>query len=95
MEYKDQEGYSLKESITPNIFDIIKISIKLAEKLIFYLPRNSSIDEFCEVLSQVYLDNNYNEYSFVFLDIQMLSSANKIKALLIILGDETTEKVIN
>jgi len=85
----------IKSSITPNIFDIIKISIKLAEKLIFYLPRNSSIDEFCEVLSQVYLDNNYNEYSFVFLDIQMLSSANKIKALLIILGDETTEKVIN
>ncbi len=95
MEYKDQESYSLKDSITPNIFDIIKISLKLAEKLIFYLPRNSSIDEFCEILSQVYLDSNLNENSFIFLDIQMLNSANKIKALLITLGDEMSEKVIN
>lgn len=93
MDYKDQKNYSLKESITPNIYDIISISIKLAEKMIFYLPRNTSIDEFCEILSEVYRNSNISNENFIFLDIQMLNSANKVKALLIVIGDKSSDKV--
>lgn len=94
MDYKHQNDYTLIDNITPNIIEIIKVSLKLAKKMIFYLPRNSSLEEFFEILYQVYVKEGI-EQKFIFADVQMLNSANKIKALLIIIGDEANEKVNN
>jgi hypothetical protein len=93
MDYKDQPEYSLKKNITPDIHEIMRISMTLAKKIIFYLPRNTSIDEFCDIFSEIYNEIDDNPKRHIFLDIQLLNSANKIKALLIIIGDTIGEKV--
>ena len=116
IEYKDENVYSMKTMITPDIYQTIKTSLNIANKLIFYLPRNIILDEFFEILDSCLQDinnkanvrkddkkldydvnNDIGEYNvidngndnvanlneIVFLDIQMLKSANKVKAILI------------
>ena len=83
-EYKSEQSYSLKDWIEPNIYDIIKVSKKISKNLMFYLPRNTNIEELFSILSEL----NTDEDETLFAEVKMLESANKIKAILVCIGDE-------
>lgn len=70
--------------VTPDINSIIKQSLKIGKNIMFYLPRNINIIELFELL---YEETNKN---IIFLDIHVLNSANKVKALLLIFGPSLT-----
>lgn len=79
--------------MTPNIEDIIQTCLKLAKKLIFYLPRTTMLEEVFDLLAEKINENNTNNKKQIFLDVHILNSANKIKAVMLVFG-ETTEEVI-
>lgn len=79
--------------MTPNIEDIIQTCLKLAKKLIFYLPRTTMLEEVFDLLAEKINENNTNNKKQIFLDVHILNSANKIKAVMLVFG-ETTEDVI-
>lgn len=66
--------------VTPDINKIIKQSLKIGKNIMFYLPRNINIIELFELLFEETKKN------ILFLDIHVLNSANKIKALLLVFG---------
>lgn len=82
MDYKSDSSYSLKEWITPNIYDIIKTSLTISDDLLFYLPRNTSIEELFSILNELVDD----EDDTMFAEVKMLKSANKVKAILVYFG---------
>ena len=51
----------------------------------FYLPRTIMLDEFFEILSDCVGEEN------IFIDIQILNSANKIKAILLLFGGDVSQ----
>jgi hypothetical protein len=81
VEYKSTATYPLKDWIEPNIYDIIKISKQISSNLIFYLPRNTDIQELLSILNDLDLGDT-------FADVKLLQSAHKIKAILVCFGDE-------
>lgn len=70
--------------VTPDIQEIIKKSLTVGKNLMFYLPRNIDIKELFDLL------NEATKQDIIFLDVYMLESANKIKAILLIYGVEPT-----
>lgn len=70
--------------VTPDIHEIIKKSLKVGKNLMFYLPRSIDIKELFDLLSEV------TKQDIIFLDVYLLESANKIKAILLIYGVEPT-----
>jgi hypothetical protein len=82
--------------MTPNIYDIVRTSLKMAKNIIFYLPRTLSIDELFGIIKTVYTEMNIKTER-IYLDVHVLKSANKIKALMLILGPDinTDVKLIN
>ena len=85
--YKKSDIYSIKDSMTPDISEIIKVSLKIVKYIMFYVPRTLKLDELFGIISEI----NRNER--LFFDIHILKSANKIKALLIIFGYDINKKV--
>jgi hypothetical protein len=75
----------MKESLTPNIYDIIRVCLSQARNIIFYLPRTIVLTEFFEILSDCVGD------TMLYIDIQILNSANKIKAILLLFGHNVSE----
>ena len=73
--------------MTPNIYDIVRMSLKTAKKIMFYLPRTLILEELFDIIYEI--TNNDR----IFFDIHILKSANKIKALLIIFGEDIDEKI--
>lgn len=71
--------------MTPNIYDIISTSLDIAPRIIFFLPRTLDINELCEIIESV-LERKGIKLENIFFDVQILNSANKIKALMIIFG---------
>jgi len=69
--------------MTPNIYDIIRTSIEIAEKIIFFLPRTLDLLELCEIIDIVLKEKGINSEN-IFFQVHVLKSANKIKALMII-----------
>ena len=67
--------------MTPNIFKIINVCFTIANKIIFYLPRTTILEEFFEIIDEITCKENEG---FLFVDIHILNSANKIKAVMII-----------
>ena len=86
--YKKSDIYSIKESMNPDISEIIRVSLKIVKYIMFYVPRTLMLDELFGIISEI----NGNER--LFFDIHILKSANKIKALLIIFGYDINKKVI-
>ena len=80
VDYKKSDVYSIRESMTPSILDIIKVSLKIVKYIMFYIPRTLMLDELFGIISEI------NKSERLFFDIHILKSANKIKALLIIFG---------
>jgi hypothetical protein len=85
--YKNSDVYSIKELMTPDISEIIKVSKKIVKYIMFYVPRTLKLDELFGIISEIY--NNER----LFFDVHILKSANKIKALLIIFGYDINEKI--
>jgi hypothetical protein len=81
MDYKTTETYSLKDWIEPNIYEIIKVSKQISSNLMFYLPRNTDIQELLGILNDL-------DYGDNFAEIKLLQSAHKIKAILVCFGEE-------
>lgn len=71
--------------MTPNVYDIIRTSLEIAPKIIFFLPRTLDIYELCEIIETI-LEEKGIDISAIYFDIHVLKSASKIKALMIIFG---------
>ena len=78
--YKNSDIYSIKESMTPDISEIIKVSLRIVKYIMFYVPRTLRLEELFDIISEI------KGKKRLFFDIHILKSANKIKALLIIFG---------
>ena len=87
IQYKNTDVYSIKESMTPDISEIIKVSLKIVDYIMFYVPRTLMLKELFEIISEI------NNSERLFFDVHILKSANKIKALLIIFGYHINEKI--
>lgn len=74
--------------VTPDIHDIVKKSLSIGKYLMFYLPRNIDINELGEIIHSV----SGNQH--IYLDVHLLESANKLKAILLIYGGEA-QSIIN
>jgi hypothetical protein len=79
--------------MTPNIYDIIKTSLNIAKNIIFYLPRTLILDELFEILSTILNSENNGSGDRIFFDVHVLKSAKKIKALMIIFGNDIKEVI--
>ena len=85
-EYKKDKIYSLKKWMNPDVEKIIEKSLSFSKNIIFYLPRNTDLEELA------YLLNKYDKNSIdslnntILLDVKYLNSASKIKAILILYG---------
>ena len=71
----------------PDIFDIVKVSLKVSKHIMFYVPRTLILDELFDIVSKIKGTNR------IFFDVHILRSANKIKALLIIFGYNIDKKL--
>ena len=94
IKYKDSDVYCIKELMTPNIYDIIKVSLNIAKNIIFYLPRTLLLDELFEILSTILNSETPGNGDRIFFDVHVLKSAKKIKALMIIFGNDIKEVTI-
>jgi hypothetical protein len=81
--------------MTPNIYDIIRVSRSLAKNIIFYLPRTLMLFELFEIVSSVLNEEKQGNGERIFFDVHILKSAKKIKALMIIFGHDIKEVIIN
>ena len=78
--------------MTPNVYDIIRTSLEIAPKIIFFLPRTLDIYELCEIIETILEEKGIN-ISSIYFDIHILKSASKIKALMIIFGINQQEVI--
>ena len=100
-EYKNSEIYSIKKFMYPDITEIIRISLNVADKILFFLPRNLDLDELfdlCSLPRNLDLDELFDLCSTVkneikeksgenlFFDIKIIKSNGRIKSLLITFG---------
>ena len=85
--YKNSDIYSIKDSMTPDISEIIKVSLRIVKYIMFYVPRTLMLEELFGIISEIKGANR------LFFDIHILRSANKIKALLIIFGYDIDKKI--
>ena len=73
--------------MTPDISEIIKVSLRIVKYIMFYVPRTLRLEELFGIISEIKGNNR------LFFDIHILKSANKIKALLIIFGYDIDKKI--
>jgi len=92
IKYKNSEIYSIKQLMTPNIYDIVRTSLEIAPKIIFFLPRTLDLSELCEIIDTVLKDKELSSEN-IFFDVHVLKSASKIKALMIIFSLNLDEEV--
>jgi hypothetical protein len=73
--------------MTPNIYDIVRVCLSIGKKIIFYLPRTTLVGELFEIIKDV-VKNTKKGYAVetMFMDVHVLNSANKIKAVMLIFG---------
>lgn len=90
IKYKNSDVYSIKDLMTPNVYDIVKTSLEIAPKIIFFLPRTLDLYELCEIIDTVLKEQGIASEN-IFFDVHVLKSANKIKALMIIFSLNSDE----
>ena len=71
----------------PDIFEIVKVCLRITNNIMFYVPRTLILDELFDIISKIKGINR------IFFDVHILRSANKIKALLIIFGYNIDKKI--
>jgi 16S rRNA G966 N2-methylase RsmD len=85
-EYKGSEIYSIKKNMYPDITEIVRVSMNVADNILFFLPRNLDLDELFDICAKVKNEIKENSGKNIFFDIQIIKSNNRIKSLLIIFG---------
>ena len=85
-EYKKDKIYSLKKWINPDIEKIIEKSLKISKNIIFYLPRNTDLEELANLLNEYDKEGIKSVNNTILLDVKYLNSASKIKAILVLYG---------
>ena len=88
VKYKSSDVYSIKNLMTPSIFDIVRVSLNVSKKIMFYLPRTLLLEELFDILSDIMNKDSHGSGDRIFFDVHILKSANKIKAQLIIFGND-------
>ena len=73
--------------MTPDISEIIKVSLRIVKYIMFYVPRTLRLEELFGIISEI------KGTKRLFFDVHILKSANKIKALLIIFGYDIDQKI--
>ena len=68
----------------PDITDIVRVSLNVADNILFFLPRSLDLDELFSICSEVKNEMEENSGKRLFFDIQILKSNGRIKSLLII-----------
>jgi len=66
--------------VRPDIHEIVKKSLSIGKNLMFYLPRTIDINELFEII------HSCNNEKIIYLNVHILKSANKIKAILLLYG---------
>ena len=85
-EYKNSEVYSIKKFMFPDITDIVRVSLNVADNIIFFLPRNLDLDELFDICSTVRNEIKEGFGKNIFFDIRIIKSNGRIKSLMIIFG---------
>ena len=85
-EYKNDEIYSIKKYMYPDITEIVRVSLNVADNILFFLPRNLDLDELFDICSTVKNEIEEGSGKNIFFDIKIIKSNGRIKSLLIILG---------
>ena len=85
-EYKNSEIYSIKKFMYPDITEIIRISLSIANNILFFLPRNLDLDELFDLCSTVKNEIKEKSGEQLFFDIKIIKSNGRIKSLLITFG---------
>ena len=85
-EYKNDETYSMKKWINPDVEKIIEKSLSFSKNIIFYLPRSTDLVELANLLSKYDKEGIQSVDNTILLDVKYLNSASKIKAILILYG---------
>ena len=85
-EYKKSEIYSIKKFMYPDITEIIRVSLNVADNILFFLPRNLDLDELFDLCSTIKNEIKEGSGKNLFFDIRIIKSNNRIKSLLIIFG---------
>lgn len=78
--------------MTPDIYQIIRVCLSIGKKIIFYFPRTIMLTEFYEILDDILQEKNEQDY--IYTDIHILNSANKIKAVMLVFGLNIDDDVI-
>lgn len=78
----------------PNIYEIIRVCLSIADKIQFYLPRTLILDEFYDIIEEMLFTKD-KKYQDIYIDIHILNSANKIKAILLIFGHDIRKVIID
>ena len=84
--YKSSEIYSIKKFMYPDITEIVRVSMNVADNILFFLPRNLDLDELFDICAEIKNEIKENSGKNIFFDIQIIKSNNRIKSLLIIFG---------
>ena len=51
--YKNSDIYSIKESMKPDISEIIKVSLRIVKYIQFYVPRTLQLEELFGIISEI------------------------------------------
>ena len=85
-EYKNEEIYSLKKWIIPDIEKIIEKSLKISKNIMLYLPRNTDLEELANIIYKYDKNDIESLSNTILLDVKYLNSASKVKAILVSYG---------
>ena len=85
-EYKKSDIYSIKKFMHPDITEIVRVSLNVADNILFFLPRNMDLDELFDICSTVKNEIKEGSGKNIFFDIRIIKSNGRIKSPLIIFG---------
>lgn len=85
-EYKKDKIYSLKKWMNPDVEKIIEKCLTISKNLIFYLPRNTDLEELANLLNKYDKEEIKSVDNTILFDVKYLNSASKIKAILVLYG---------
>ena len=88
--YINKTKYLMKENITPDIDKILAKASILAKNIVLYLPRNIDLYELFDLFSANNINSTPNTSNSSYFEVEFLYSANKIKAVLIFIGEDYT-----
>ncbi len=70
----------------PDITEIVRVSLNVADNILFFLPRNLDLDELFDICSTVKNEIKEGSGKNIFFDIRIIKSNGRIKSPLIIFG---------